>query len=162
MYHPVQTSVACEESTCKVRERGLVSEGNAFASSRLGGLYEEKPRVRKAEKHRRDAVKKRKSLKRTKSGVARLASPQEEKSKRQIGQKSRAEGYKGGENRGRGWERENRGARRRRRRVPERSCGDGECASGWKTIEASASLSIDERLSSATARLDFRSPRFPP
>eukprot|EP00965_Chrysotila_dentata_P029072 966743-Pleurochrysis_carterae.AAC.1 len=29
--------------------------------------------------------------------------------------------------------RENRGARRRRRSARKRSCGDGECASGWQT-----------------------------
>eukprot|EP00965_Chrysotila_dentata_P201538 6180630-Pleurochrysis_carterae.AAC.1 len=33
-----------------------------------------------------------------------------------------------------------RGARRRRRRVRHSFCGDGECASGWKTIETFAAL----------------------
>eukprot|EP00965_Chrysotila_dentata_P191457 6174546-Pleurochrysis_carterae.AAC.1 len=39
----------------------------------------------------------------------------------------------GGLKRGWGWVRESGGARRRRRRVRERSCGDGECASFWQT-----------------------------
>eukprot|EP00965_Chrysotila_dentata_P254585 6211928-Pleurochrysis_carterae.AAC.2 len=63
----------------------------------------------------------------------------EEELRSQRGQKNLAEVCRGGDRQERGWEGENGGARRRRRRVREKSFGDGVSASGWQTPETSAS-----------------------
>eukprot|EP00965_Chrysotila_dentata_P239150 6202922-Pleurochrysis_carterae.AAC.1 len=133
MYYLIQTLAACEESTLKVKERCV----SLVCQERVLA------RARLSDKVGR--------------------SPQEEKPRSQRGQNNLAEGYAGGEKRGRGG----------RKKTEELDGAGGVCARGpvarvnarraGRLLATSASLlSIDERLSSAPARPNFRSSRSPP
>eukprot|EP00965_Chrysotila_dentata_P216472 6189398-Pleurochrysis_carterae.AAC.2 len=110
-------------------QRELASDSIALAKSRAGRLYEEKPRVKKAEKACRGSTKGKELQEKARSDVTRRRKSPKVRKGRKLADGSLG----GGEKWGRESETENKGARRRRRRVRRRSCGDDECASGWQT-----------------------------